>query len=107
MTGKRLVARRRARRDIQLAVAYYLEEAGPPVARAFLASVEAAYNRIAEAPRIGSPRFGYELGFPGLRTKPVDRFPYLVFYVEQVDQVDIVRVLHAQRDIPRHMEERF
>ena len=26
---------------------------------------------------------------------PVDRFPYLVFYVERVDHVDVWRVLHT------------
>jgi hypothetical protein len=28
------------------------------------------------------------------------RYPYLVFYVERSDHIDIWRVLHGQRDIP-------
>jgi toxin ParE1/3/4 len=31
------------------------------------------------------------------------RFPYLVFYLERADCIDVWRVLHAQRDIPSWM----
>jgi len=30
----------------------------------------------------------------------VKRFPYLAFYVERADHVDVWRVLHGARDIP-------
>lgn len=40
------------------------------------------------------------LNIPGLRFWPLTRFPYLVFYVERDDHIDIWRVLHEQRDIP-------
>jgi toxin ParE1/3/4 len=30
----------------------------------------------------------------------VQRYPYLVFYVERDDHIDVWRVLHGQRDIP-------
>ena len=33
------------------------------------------------------------------------KLPYLVFYVEHVDHIDIWRVLHSQRDIPVWMRE--
>jgi toxin ParE1/3/4 len=46
---------------------------------------------------MGSPR--YEHLLPGLRFWKLRRFPYLVFYVEQVNSVDVPRVLHAARDI--------
>lgn len=35
-----------------------------------------------------------------LRFWPVNGFPYLIFYVERDDRIEIWRVLHAQRDIP-------
>ena len=105
MSAKRLVARKRATRDVQLAIAYYVDEAGSKVAQAFSASVEATFRRISQSPRAGSPRVGHEFNVPGLRAKPVGRFPYLVFYIEHGDQVDIVRVLHAQRNIPDYLRE--
>jgi len=40
------------------------------------------------------------LNLPGLRFWRCKRFPYLVFYVETDDQINIWRVLHGSRDIP-------
>jgi len=37
---------------------------------------------------------------PGSRVRPLDRFPYLVFYVVGDQVVDVWRILHARRDIP-------
>ena len=42
----------------------------------------------------------YELEIPGLRVRPVTRFPYLVFYVVGDKIVDVWRILHSRRDIP-------
>ena len=45
-----------------------------------------------------------ELNLPGLRSRPVRRFPHIVFYVEATDRVDVWRVLHGTRDIPEWMQ---
>jgi toxin ParE1/3/4 len=45
------------------------------------------------------------LKIAGLRSRRVARFPYLVFYVEQEDHLEVRRVLHAKRDIPTWLEE--
>ena len=42
----------------------------------------------------------HELNLPGLRSWPLTHYPYLVFYLERADHVDVWRVLHGQRDIP-------
>ena len=34
-----------------------------------------------------------------------ERYPYLVFYVERSDHVDVWRVLQGQRDIPAWMQD--
>ena len=34
---------------------------------------------------------------------PLRKYPYLVFYVEQADHIDVWRVLHMKRDIPAWM----
>jgi plasmid stabilization system protein ParE len=35
-----------------------------------------------------------------LRTWQIENFPYLLFYQRRADGIDIVRALHAHRDIP-------
>ncbi len=53
----------------------------------------------------GSPRYAQELDIPGLRSRTVRRFPYLLFYVERVADIDIWRAVCAARDIPGWMRE--
>ena len=105
MSGKPVVLRERARRDIDEAVEHYLGEAGPVVALAFIDALEDARRRIGEQPAAGSPRYAHELDIPGLRSRTVRRFPYLVFYVERPADIDVWRVLHEARDIPAWMRE--
>jgi toxin ParE1/3/4 len=45
------------------------------------------------------------LNLSGLRSWPLTRYPYLVFYVEHPDHVDVWRVLQGQRDITAWMQE--
>lgn len=105
MNVKPVVLRDRARRDIEDAVEYYLAEAGSAVALAFIDSVEDAQRTIGERPAVGSPRYAHELGVPGLRFRSVVRFPYLIFYVDRDEEIDVWRILHAARDIPARMRE--
>ena len=105
MSAKPIVPREQARRDIEEAVDYYAREAGEQIALAFIDTVENAYRAISNHPAAGSLRYAYELNLPGLRSRPLKRYPYLVFYVEREDQIDIWRVLHAQRDIPVWMHD--
>ena len=53
----------------------------------------------------GAPRYGHALGIPSLRSWPITRYPFLVFYVEAADYIDVWRVLHTSRDIPERMRE--
>ena len=105
MTGKPVVLRERARRDIEGAVAHYLAEAGPAVALAFIDALEDARREIAERPAAGSPRHAHELDIPGLRSRPAGRFPYPIFYIERETDIEIWRVLHGARDIPEGMRQ--
>ena len=54
-------------------------------------------------PGAGASRYAYELDIPGLQTWLLRRFPYLIFYIEQEDHIDVWRVLHGHRDIPALM----
>lgn len=97
---KRLVPREAAERDIDEAVDYYADEAGADVAAGFVEAVQSAYRAIGERPGAGSPRYASLIDAEGLRHRKLRRFPYLVFYVEREDHIDVWRILHAQRDVP-------
>jgi toxin ParE1/3/4 len=102
---KRIVPRGAAERDIDEAADYYTEEAGEDVAHGFIETLHEAYRAISEHPSAGSPRYTHLLGIPGLRTRKLGRFPFLVFYIEHEDHIDVWRVLHARRDIPASLGE--
>lgn len=89
--------------DIDTALAYYRDEAGPQVAPEFVDALEAALDHLRQHPLTGSLRFAYELEIPELRAWPLQKFPYLIFYMPDHDHIDIWRVLHKRRDIPAHL----
>jgi toxin ParE1/3/4 len=100
-----VIPRRLATQDLRDAAAHYAEEVDATTARRFIDAVEQTFTLIARQTGIGSPRYAVELDWPGLRTHPVQRFPYLVFYLEQTDHLDVLRVLHAHRDIPASLQD--
>jgi len=97
----------RALVDVEDAVRQYAREAGPDVALRFVAAIEATFASIGEHPGSGSPRYAHELDLPGLRHRSLPKFPWLVFYVEREDRVDVWRVLNARSDIPVWMARRL
>jgi len=105
MKGKPIIPREQAHRDIEDTIAYYLDEGAEAAATGFIDALEEAYTHIGRHPATGSPRYAHELNLPGLRAWPLTRYPYLVFYVEHADHIDVWRVLHGQRDIPAWMGE--
>jgi len=105
VTSKPVVPRQRAREDIEQAIGHYVAEAGQDIALGFIDALENAFQQIAKVPGSGSPHWGHDLNLPGLRSHRLKRFPYIVFYLDRDDHVDVWRVLHAQRDIPSWMQE--
>jgi toxin ParE1/3/4 len=97
---KPVIARELAGKDAEDAVDDYLQEAGDQVALGFIESLQKTYDHIGRHPQTGSPRYAHELNLPGLRMWPLKRYPYLVFYVEQDNHIDVWRVLNSHRDIP-------
>lgn len=87
------------------AVAHYLVEGSEQAALGFIDALERAYTHIGHHPASGSPRYAHELELTGLRVWPLARYPYLVFYIEREDHIDVWRVLHGQRYIPAWMRE--
>ena len=101
---KRLARRQRADIDVLDIIDHYLVEA-PHAVIGFVDALEAAYQHIARAPATGSPRYAHELNLPGLRCWHCARYPYLVFYMEHDDRIDVWRVLHSSRDVPGYLQD--
>jgi toxin ParE1/3/4 len=90
----------------RIAIAEYIgRRTSIEMARKFLRAMEAAYETLAEMPRIGSEREYRNPELKGLRMWPVPRFPnHLIFYIVSESKVEIIRVLHGARDIPTILE---
>lgn len=105
MKPKALIQRTQALGDIDQAITHSLEQDAPSAALGFVDALERAYAHISKQPATGSPRYALELGIAELRSWPLNKYPYLVFYVEHADHIDVWRVLHMKRDIPAWMVE--
>ena len=104
MNTKVIRQRAAAHVAVEAAFEHYLLEAGADVAEGFIDSLESAYEHIARHPGTGSPRYALQLGIPGLRSWKLTRFPYLVFYIEGPDWIDVMNVLHGAMDLPDWLE---
>jgi toxin ParE1/3/4 len=102
---KPIVQRSLAHADVEQAIGHYLEVANASVALGFVDALEEGYLHIARNPATGSPRYAHELNLPGLRAWPLTTYPYLIFYIELDQHIDVWRVLHMCRDIPASMTE--
>lgn len=103
MTAKRIVLSPQARRDVRQATAWYREEGGSALAQSWAAALEDALVHIGANPKIGSTRYAVLLKLDELRCWPMQRFPYLIFYIEHEPLIEVGRVLHAERNIPAGM----
>lgn len=100
MKSKPVIPRSLANQDVEDAVGYYLDEQAEQAALGFVDALESTYSHISRHPTSGMSRYAHELDLPGLPCWTLKRCPYLVFYVERDDHIDVWRVLHAMRDIP-------
>ena len=105
MSPRPVRPRERAYRDVEDILAYYEQQAGFDVALDFIDALEASYHAIGVHPGIGSPRRVDLFGIADLRGFPVRRYPYILIYIDRTDHIDLVRVLHARRDIPAQFRE--
>lgn len=102
---KVVIPRDLANRDVEEAIDHYLVEATAKVALGFVDALAEAYAHIARHPATGSPRYAHQRGLADLRFWALGHCPYLGFYVESEEHIDVWRVLHEQRDIPAWMNE--
>ena len=105
MTTQPVVPRAQASADVESSIDHYLAEGATDAALGFIDALEEAYRHLSHNAATGSPRYGQELGLAGLRAWPLSHYPFLVFYLERDDHIDVWRVLHTRRDIPQRMAE--
>jgi toxin ParE1/3/4 len=72
----------------------YIATNDPDRADGFVRKLTNKLGMLANNPLIGAQREEY---FSGLRVFPVER--YLVFYLPLDDGIQVIRILHASRDI--------
>jgi toxin ParE1/3/4 len=102
---KPAVWRKAAEHDAADAAYWYTTQGGLALGERFLDAVEAGIAHVSNHPGIGSLRYATALKLEGIRFFPLNGFRYLIFYVEQDSHVGILRVLHAQRDVPAWMQD--
>ena len=92
--------RPRARLDLLEQFVYFGEETSVELAERYIAAVDATCLRLVSHPQSGVL---YDSGITrlrGLRRAPVRGFErYLLFYLPHEDGIDVIRVVHAARDI--------
>ncbi|GLZ85420.1 plasmid stabilization protein [Metapseudomonas resinovorans] len=104
MKAKPIIPRALANQDIDEAISHYLSEGAEQAALGFIDALERSYKHISRHPESGSSRYAHELDLPGLRSWMLKRYPYLVFYIERDDHIDVWRVLNGTSDIPAWMQ---
>jgi toxin ParE1/3/4 len=93
----KVVRRRRATQDIDEHAAY-IAARNPQAANRFLEMVEETFDLLARQPRIGSQPLDHIIA--GLRAFPVRTLrSYVVLYFISGGRVQIVRIVHASRDL--------
>jgi toxin ParE1/3/4 len=79
---------------------HYIAQHNFTAAERFLEALASTYEAIRREPGIG-----HEEGFrrrKGIRSWRVDAYPrYLIFYRTSEDAVEIIRVLHGMRNLPK------
>ena len=99
--GRRVIWRAAAEQDLSEACLYIARES-PAAAERFLDVVERAIAVLVEHPRAGHLRQFRSMRVRDLRSWPTKGFPdYLIFYRTVGDDIEVVRLLHGNRDLPR------
>ncbi|HEX9867839.1 MAG TPA: type II toxin-antitoxin system RelE/ParE family toxin [Candidatus Tectomicrobia bacterium] len=101
----RVVRERLAELDLTEHVTYLARDR-PSAALRFIDAVERAFERLAAMPEIGPVHQFRNPRLRGIRMWPVPDFRnYLIFYRIAADEIQILRVLHAARDLESALEE--
>ena len=100
--ARSLVKKRpQAIRDLSDIAVYLAEESGSnDLAFRFLDAAEATFEQLAAMPAMGVAREYFDGALSGVRMWRIAGFEnYLIFYRPAENGIEIIRVLHAKRDI--------
>jgi toxin ParE1/3/4 len=90
----------KARRDV-IEIRRYIAQDNPEVAEAFHDVFQKTCAALLDLPEMGSRRTFGNPELSGLRMLLVPKFEkYLIFYLNNDDGLEIVRVVHGARDLP-------
>jgi toxin ParE1/3/4 len=105
VNGSKIIIRAAAARDLA-EQADYLAERSLEAALRFLDAVAETFRDLASMPEMGSPRQVRNPALAGLRKWRIRGFEdYLIFYRPIGNGIEVLRVLHAARDIDAILEE--
>jgi toxin ParE1/3/4 len=88
---KPVIVHPQAKAELNHAVGYY-EYRIPGLGLAFLTKVEHAIQKIQQSPQTWPRHLE-----PQFRKYTLERFPYLIFYMERLEDIWIVAIAHAKR----------
>ena len=92
----RILLRPQAHEDL-VEIGIYIELDSPRLADEFVALIESKISVLAEHPQMGRVREEGRLAGLNLRSHPVGN--YLIFYRAIPDGVEVVRILHGNRNL--------
>jgi plasmid stabilization system protein ParE len=78
----------------------YIAQYNRAAAAQVVARVEESARRLERFPQMGTPKYK-----PGVRMIPLRRYPFLIFYTIEADEVLILSVRHAARRRPEQGDE--
>ena len=100
---KPVVKRSLVEEDV-LVQAFYIARDNPEAAERYLDAVEEAFRALGQTPGLGGPYRNPRL--KGLRRLILQGFSnHLIFYLDLPEHIDILRVLHAARDLQTILDE--
>ena len=73
----------------------YLSDRSPAAAKRVVARVEQTIKNLANFPEMAQ-----EANEPGTRRMPVGRYPFIIFYTIEADEVVILHIRHGARRWP-------
>lgn len=91
--------------DFEKQFTWYLDRAGAQVAWRFQAALDNSLRKISNQPDLGQPRHFRNPKLQQLRSYQVER-PFhklLMFYRVTADTLQLVRLMHGARDLPRRL----
>lgn len=91
--------------DLALQAEYYAQKDGIALAVRFAEAVKASVRLLSHHPWIGKETHYRHPKLVGIRfllvRKPFDK--HLIFYRVRDDELDLVRIVHGMRDLPRRL----